>query len=66
MALPLHPFISGQPHRTKYLDLILSFIASRPDVWLTTSDEIARYYQLSYPAALPQHGNPIHQTDYRS
>jgi hypothetical protein len=65
MALPLHPVISGQPDRTKYLDQILSFIASQPDVWLTTSDEIAHYYQLSYPAPLPQRGNQIHQTDHR-
>jgi peptidoglycan/xylan/chitin deacetylase (PgdA/CDA1 family) len=65
MVLPLHPFISGQPHRTKYLDQILNFIASQPDVWLTTSDEIARYFQLSCPAPLPQRGNRIHQTDHR-
>lgn len=50
MAQPLLTFISGQPHRTKYLDLILGFIAGQPDVWLATSDEIARHYQLSYPA----------------
>lgn len=63
MALPLHPFISGQPHRTKYLDLILSFITSQPDVWLTTSDEIARHYQLACPASLPQRGHHIHKTN---
>lgn len=44
MALPLHPFIINQPFRHKYLDRALEFIASQPDVWLTTSDEIAKYF----------------------
>jgi hypothetical protein len=64
MALPLHPFISGQPHRTKYLELILGFITSQPDVWLTTSDEIARHYQLVNPTPLSQPADHIHQTNY--
>ncbi|MDQ1623179.1 MAG: allantoinase [Actinomycetota bacterium] len=52
MALPLHTFISGQPLRAKYLDLALEFIASQPDVWLTTSDEIASHYRKVGPAPL--------------
>jgi allantoinase len=52
MALPLHTFISGQPLRAKYLDLALEFIASQPDVWLTTSDEIASHYRKVVPAPL--------------
>ncbi len=44
MALALHPFIIGQPFRAKYLDLALEYIAAQPDVWLTTSDEIAAHY----------------------
>jgi peptidoglycan/xylan/chitin deacetylase (PgdA/CDA1 family) len=43
MALALHPFVIGQPFRAKYLDLALEYITSQPDVWLTTSDEIADY-----------------------
>lgn len=45
MALCLHPFIIGQPFRHKYLDLALEFIASQPDVWLTTTDQIADHYR---------------------
>lgn len=45
MALALHPFVTGQPFRAKYLDEALAFIAAQPDVWLTTSDEIAEHYQ---------------------
>ncbi|WP_158894099.1 polysaccharide deacetylase family protein [Amycolatopsis anabasis] len=44
MALALHPFVIGQPFRHKYLDQALEYIASRPGVWLTTSDEIAEHY----------------------
>jgi hypothetical protein len=44
MALALHPFVSGQPFRRKYLDQALGLVASHPGVWLTTSDEIAEHY----------------------
>lgn len=44
MALALHPFVIGQPFRRRYLDQALAFLAAQPDVWLTTSDEIADHY----------------------
>ncbi|MDA3629311.1 polysaccharide deacetylase family protein [Saccharopolyspora sp. WRP15-2] len=44
MALALHPFVIGQPFRHKYLDQALEYLAAQPDVWLTTSDEIAEHY----------------------
>lgn len=44
MALPLHTFITGQPFRAKYLARILRTIASTPEVWLCTSDDIAEHY----------------------
>ncbi|TDD29297.1 polysaccharide deacetylase [Kribbella turkmenica] len=47
MPLALHPFVIGQAFRTKYLDEALAFLASQPDVWLTTSDEIAAHYTAS-------------------
>ena len=56
MALALHPFISGQPFRQKYLDLALEFVAGQPDVWLTTSDEIAAHYRSVVPARLGRTG----------
>ncbi|WP_280263863.1 polysaccharide deacetylase family protein [Nocardia wallacei] len=49
MALALHPFVSGQAYRAKYLDQALEYIAGHPGVWLTTSDEIADHF-----AAIPQ------------
>jgi peptidoglycan/xylan/chitin deacetylase (PgdA/CDA1 family) len=47
MPLALHPFVIGQAFRAKYLDQALEFLASQPDVWLTTSDEIAAHYSAS-------------------
>jgi hypothetical protein len=44
LALPLHTFITGQPFRTKYLARVLRTIASTPEVWLCTSDDIAEHY----------------------
>jgi peptidoglycan/xylan/chitin deacetylase (PgdA/CDA1 family) len=45
LALALHPFVIGQPFRAKYLDRALEFLAAQPDIWLTTSDEIAEHYR---------------------
>ncbi|MFB9832065.1 polysaccharide deacetylase family protein [Actinoallomurus acaciae] len=44
MALALHPFVTGQAFRAKYLDQALEYLAGRPDAWVTTSDEIAEHY----------------------
>lgn len=45
MALALHPFVTGQPFRAKYLNEALAYLAVQPDIWLTTSDEIAEHYR---------------------
>ena len=45
MALALHPFVTGQAFRTKYLDKALDYIVSHDGVWLATSDEIAEHYR---------------------
>lgn len=44
MALPVHPFVVGQPARHRQLARVLEEVRSRSDVWVTTSDEIAEYY----------------------
>lgn len=41
MALALHPFVIGQAFRATYLDQALRYVTEHPDVWVTTSDEIA-------------------------
>jgi allantoinase len=44
MAIGLHPFVMGQPFRHKYLERIIQYLSRRGDIWLTTSDEIAKWY----------------------
>lgn len=58
MSVALHPFILGQPFRIKYLQRALNYITNKPDVWVTTSDEIADwYYQHNYDQALSALGS---------
>ncbi|WP_309053561.1 polysaccharide deacetylase family protein [Streptomyces sp.] len=44
MALALHPFVTGQAFRMKYLDQALEYVVNHPGVWTTTSDDIADHY----------------------
>ncbi|WP_437626652.1 hypothetical protein [Sorangium sp. So ce1151] len=48
MAICLHPFLIGHPHRSKHLARALAHIASRREVWLTTGGEIADLYNRNY------------------
>jgi allantoinase len=50
MTLALHPFIVNQPHRHRYLEEALEYIAGHDGVWLATADEIANHYLESYHA----------------
>jgi allantoinase len=59
MALALHPFVTGQAFRAKYFGQALKFLSGQPDIWLTTSDEIARHYQRTAgPVAGDSAGQP--------
>ena len=44
MAIALHPFVTGQPFRIKYLDKAIKYIKKQENVWFTTSDDIANWY----------------------
>lgn len=44
MTIGVHPFIANVPSRHRYLVNALEHIASRDEVWLTTSDAIAEHY----------------------
>ena len=50
MGFGLHPFLSGQPFRTRHLRRALAHIASSDDAWLTTSDEVAALTREGEPA----------------
>ncbi|KAF0815175.1 hypothetical protein IGB42_00252 [Andreprevotia sp. IGB-42] len=45
MAICLHPFLIGHPHRSKHFDRALADITARQDVWLATGSEIADWYR---------------------
>jgi peptidoglycan/xylan/chitin deacetylase (PgdA/CDA1 family) len=45
MAIAVHPFVTGQPHRIGALERALDHICQRPGVWLTTAAEIAQHYR---------------------
>jgi allantoinase len=53
MCLALHPFIMGRPHRLRYLDEALRYIAEHDGVWFATGEEIADwYYATAFDAAV--------------
>jgi allantoinase len=45
MGIALHPFLIGAPHRIKYLDKALQYIASHEEVWFATGHEIIEAYK---------------------
>lgn len=44
MAIAVHPFVSGQPHRSVALERALEHICGHPGVWLATGWEIVQHY----------------------
>ena len=51
----LRPFARGWPLRHKHLDLTLSRLAARADIWLTTSDDIAEAQLTATPTCMLIH-----------
>jgi peptidoglycan/xylan/chitin deacetylase (PgdA/CDA1 family) len=45
MGIPLHPMISGQPLRIKYLQRVIAEIKNHERVWFATGSEIIDAYQ---------------------
>ena len=45
MGIGIHPFLVGQPFRARHFARALEHITGRDNVWFTTSDEIAAWYQ---------------------
>jgi peptidoglycan/xylan/chitin deacetylase (PgdA/CDA1 family) len=44
MAIAVHPFVTGQPHRIGALDTALGYICSHPGVWRATGWEIVQHF----------------------
>jgi allantoinase len=51
MAIALHPFLIGAPHRIRTLDRALSYIAAHGNVWFATGSEIIDAYRKQEPSA---------------
>ncbi len=51
MALSIHPYIMGVPHRLKYLRRIFEVIRNKSDVKFWTGGEIADWYRATGPKA---------------
>ena len=45
MAIAVHPYLTGAPHRIKYFDQIFSYIRSKPGVLFLTGSEILDWYK---------------------
>lgn len=45
MAISVHPYITGVPHRIGYLDKLYEYIRQRPGVMLWTGEQILDWYQ---------------------
>ncbi|MDB5616530.1 MAG: polysaccharide deacetylase [Tardiphaga sp.] len=45
MALSIHPYITGVPHRIRYLEEVLDYIISHDGVALMTASEIGDWYR---------------------
>jgi len=44
MAIALHPYLTGMPHRIDALDRALAYVLAHDQVWATTGGEIANWY----------------------
>lgn len=54
MALALHPYLTGHPFRSRWLDKALRHITAHQGVWLTTGGEIAAWYYEHYYDQAPR------------
>jgi len=45
MAIAVHPYNSGVPHRIKYFEAVYDYIRSKKGVWLTTGEELYEWYK---------------------
>src|SRR5262249_50830559 len=49
MGIPLHPMITGQPLRIKYLQRAIAEMQKNDAVWFATGGEIIDAYQRAHP-----------------
>jgi peptidoglycan/xylan/chitin deacetylase (PgdA/CDA1 family) len=45
MAIAVHPYIHGVPHRIKYFEAVYDYMRRKKGVWFTTGEAIAGWYR---------------------
>jgi allantoinase len=45
MAISIHPYITGVPHRIRYLEELLDYVLAKPGVMTMTASEIGDWYR---------------------
>src|SRR5438105_723156 len=45
MALAVHPYISGVPHRIRYFEAVYDYMRKKKGVWFTTGEDIYEWYK---------------------
>ena len=55
MAICLHPYLYGQPHRIKHLDRALGYILEHDGVWQATGTQIADWSRQHWLPQLESH-----------
>jgi allantoinase len=45
MAIAVHPYIHGVPHRIKYFEAVYDYMRRKKGVWFTTGEAIADWYR---------------------
>ena len=45
MAIAVHPYNSGVPHRIKYFEAVYDYMRTKKGVWFTTGEAIADWYR---------------------
>ena len=46
MAIAVHPYNSGVPHRIKYFEAVYDYMRKKKGVWFTTGEEIYEWYKV--------------------
>jgi hypothetical protein len=50
MAISVHPYITGAPHRIGYFEQLLDYIQSKKGVSIRTGEQINDLYRAQFPA----------------
>ena len=45
MAIAVHPYIHGVPHRIKYFEAVYDYISAKKGVWFATGEEVSDWYK---------------------